>query len=131
MFRSCSTEVDKSKDFQPQPSPIGSRTANREFKQLSDCEWGDPEPEPKMKSKSVYLSKRLPSAGADIVTMASRPRAFALFTGMYGAAPHDTKLLEASDDESDDEEYEYPGGWKRAVLLACALVPYMIVSCHP
>ncbi|KAJ4424858.1 hypothetical protein N0V82_000360 [Gnomoniopsis sp. IMI 355080] len=58
--------------------------------------------------------------------MASWPRGLGLLGSMYGAAPHDPKSMDGSDDEGDDDGYVYPTGLKRAALLACALVPYMV-----
>lgn len=85
----------------------------------------------KLKTESIHLSHRefghQPSE-ANLSTVANPSRMFRALGGMYGAAPHDTKLMEGLEDESDEDFDDYPTGWKRAILLASALVPYMIVS---
>lgn len=113
----------------PQPLTVGTRTLSRNFHQMYDYEWGDPDSGKEMKSKSVYLTKRSHTGETNsISTMASRPRGLGFFGRMYGAAPQATKLMDGSEDEGEDDSYVYPQGLRRIALLACALVPYMVVS---
>lgn len=95
---------------------------------MYDYEWGDPDAGKELKSKSVYLARRITTGETSLSTMASRPRGVGLLGRMYGAAPYDATSMDGSEDEGDDDFYDYPKGLKRSALLACALVPYMIVS---
>lgn len=115
-------------DVHLQPSSVGTRTQNRNFQRMYDYDWSDPDSGKEEKTNPFYMEKHINTSEASISTMASRPRGFGLVGSMYGAAPHDTKLMDGSEDEGDDDLYVYPGVWKRAALLVCALVPYMVVS---
>lgn len=103
---------------------------SRNFHQMYDYEWGDPDSGKEMKSKSVYLTKRSHTGETttSLSTMASRPRGLGFLGRMYGAAPQATKLMDGSEDEGEDDSYVYPQGLRRIALLGCALVPYMVVS---
>lgn len=96
---------------------------------MYDYEWGDPAAGKEMESKSVYMTtRRIDTGETSTSTMASRLRELGLLGRMYGASPHVPKSMDGSDDEGDDDGYVYPSGLKRIALLACALVPYMVVS---
>lgn len=133
MARPLSAEIGGMKDMYPRSATIdfGSRIASHNSKQMHDYTWGGSNSMQDLKTKSVYLSDKESghcSGKADILTLKSQSRVLTMLGRMYGAAPHGTKLMETSDDESYDDSHTYPTGWKRAGLLACAIVPYMIVS---
>lgn len=82
-----------------------------------------------MMSEKIFSFRNEDNDAAD-VPRPSRPEMFRRHRGMYGAEPYDDKLSAEQGAESDDEFDDYPTGWRRAALLASALVPYCIVSIH-